>query len=82
MLIFVVEASQVVERHLTFVVASTLLNVAYEVGDVGPQVDHQVGEFGHGHHLFEEVEIGLVVARRKGSRLVVAGREDMDTFED
>ena len=46
------------------------------------QVDHEVGHTHHGHHLFEELHIGLVVTLREVAHGSVVLHEDVDALVD
>lgn len=77
-----VEPFQIVEMNTLLIVASTLLDVAHQMGYRGAQVYHKVGLVRQGYHELEELHVGVEVAVGHIALGVVVGGKYIDALKD
>ena len=77
-----VEVLQIFQLDALLVLTATLLDVPYQMGDRGTQVDHQLWRTDNGHHLVEELHEGFVVAVGEVAHGLVVLHKDVDAFVD
>ena len=76
------EALKIVQTHSLLVLTSTLLNLRYQRGDAGADVDHEVRQLHQRHHQVEEILVVVEVAVTHHALSMQIGGEDTGILED